>query len=303
VLGYEPKRRPIHAAAFEPVIELSDAALHALLDEDPARGWRAFVEQYTSTLLALIERAGVEDGDDRTEVYVRICERLAERGCERLRHYDPSKGALTAWLTVVVRHAVVDWVRSRAGRRRLFEGIERLDEFDRRVFELFYWDRHRVVEIAGLLGQSRSQAVSMADVFEALARIEQALSDRQRDALLAATVRNARAVSLDANRDVPPVTPADQRPDPEAALHAKNLDRLLSSALGALPPQDAAIIRMVFMHGWALAEVQRALHLTRLTREHLGGILSRLRAALEARGVKLEEATTSGLAFWEDEPT
>jgi DNA-directed RNA polymerase specialized sigma24 family protein len=285
------------------VIELSDARLHALLDEDPARGWRAFVDQYTPTLAALIERAGVDDSDDRMDVYVRICERLAERGCVRLRQHDPAKGPLTAWLTIVVRHAVVDWVRSRAGRRRLFEGIEKLDELDQKVFELYYWERHRVTEIVELLAQTQGRAVSVAEVLDALSRIEQAMSNRQRSRLLAAMVRNAGSVSLELDPDRPPLTAVEGRPDPEAALHVKDLDRMLTSALAALPAEDAAIVRMVFLHGWALPEVQRALHLTRLTRERVAAILTQLRAALEASGVRNEEASTTGLTFWENEPT
>lgn len=282
--------------------ELSDAALHALLNEDPERAWHVFVDQCTPTMVALIAHAGVADADDRTEVYVRICERLAERACARLRQYDPSKGALAAWLTIVVRHAVVDWVRSRAGRRRLFGVVERLAEFDRRVFELFYWERCRVTEIAEMLNRPHER-VSIAAVFDALARIETALSERQRGELLALAARSARTVELDGTADDRPLAIVDRRPDPEAALHVKRLDRALSAALATLAPQDAAIVRMLFVHGWALHEVQRALRLTTLTRDRVRGILTRLRTALEAQGVGGGEAETSGLTFLEDEPT
>jgi DNA-directed RNA polymerase specialized sigma24 family protein len=282
------------------VVTLSDAALHSLLNADPERGWRAFVDQYTPTLVALIERAGVVDRDDRSEVYVRICERLAEHACARLRQHDPAKGALAAWLTIVVRHAVVDWVRSRAGRRRLFEAIAELDDFDRRVFELYYWERHRVSEIAELAAQPNSRRVSVADVFEALARIERALSERHRAELLAHAARSRPMVALDA--PTPPAI-ADDRANPEDALRVKRLERAIVEALATLDPVDAAIVRLLFVQGWALLEVQRALHLQDLTRERVRGILARLRAALEARGVGADSASAGGLAFLGDETT
>lgn len=118
--------------------DLSDESLRELLVEAPERGWRAFVDQYTPTLLALIARAGVADRDDAGDVYLLVCERLAENDRARLRRHDPARGALAARLTVLVRDVVVDWVRGRAGRRRLFRSIATLGAFERRVFELYY---------------------------------------------------------------------------------------------------------------------------------------------------------------------
>jgi DNA-directed RNA polymerase specialized sigma24 family protein len=284
------------------VIELSDEALHALLTEDPERGWHAFVDRYTPALMTLLERAGVVDRDERLEVYVRICEKLADGACARLRQHDPAKGSLVAWLAVVVRHAVVDWVRSRAGRPRLFGSIETLDDFARRVFELYYWERHSVAEIVELAGQSEGRVVSMMEVFDALARIEQAMSDRQRSHLLAATIRHTAPVPLEMDLSGSAREPADARPNPEAAFHATEIDRALTAALASLPDEDGAIVRMMFVHGWPIDEVQRALHLHTLSRERVRGILQGLRATLEGRGIHANEATTRGLTFLEESP-
>ena len=56
---------------------LSDRELRERLIQDPASGWRAFVDQFTPTLLQLIERCGVRDRDDVMDLYVHVCERLA----------------------------------------------------------------------------------------------------------------------------------------------------------------------------------------------------------------------------------
>jgi DNA-directed RNA polymerase specialized sigma24 family protein len=275
---------------------LSDRDLRALLAEDPERGWRAFVDQYTPVLLALIARDGVADRDDAGEVYVRVCERLAEDRCRRLRRHDPDKGALAAWLTVFVRHTVVDWVRSRAGRRRLFQAIARLVAFDRRVFELYYWEHRSVAEIAGLLGVERRTRVDVAEVLDALQRIDEAMTDRHRRQLLAALARTRTPVSLDDEA-------ADALPgsagDPEQALRAREIDRSFSAALAALPSEDAAIIRLTFVHGWSRAEVQRALHLERLTAERLASILAGLKRRLAEQRIGPSDAATPGLTFLE----
>jgi hypothetical protein len=69
--------------------------LRLLLAEDPERGWRAFIDGYTPTLLALNRGAGVVDRDETMEVYVRACERLAANHYAALRRRDPSIGSLT----------------------------------------------------------------------------------------------------------------------------------------------------------------------------------------------------------------
>jgi len=280
------------------VPELTDAELRALLDEDPGRGWRVFVDQHTPTLLGLITRAGIVDRDDAGDVYVRVCERLAADECARLRRHDPRKGALGAWLTIVVRHAVVDWVRSRAGRRRLFGAIRRLGPVDRRVFELYYWEQRRPAELVELLRAEGHGAVSLPDVLQSLHRVHEAMSDRHRAELLALAARTRPAVSLD---DDAAREPRDAAPmaDPEQRLRARELNAQFASALAALPAEDAAIVRLTFVQGWSRTRVQRALHLDRLGPERITSIVEALRRLLAERGLGPEEAATPGLTFLE----
>ena len=278
--------------------DLSDDALRALLLRAPERGWRAFVDQYTPLLLSLIAREGVSDRDHVGDVYLRVCERLAANGAERLRRHDPRKGALAAWLTVVVRHVVVDWVRSRAGRRRLFRGVTRLDRFDQRVFELYYWEHRRASEIAERLGAERQQRVNLGDVLDALQRIDDAMTDHHRRRLLTALARTTPAVSLDTGA-VPPSEVQEPRADPEQALRVRQLDELFAAALASLPAEDAAIVRLTFVQGWTRDQIRRALHLDELSRDRLTAILDRLRSILRARQVGLSEAATPGLRFLE----
>ena len=257
------------------VAELRDQELDALLAADFERAWRVFVDRYTPTLLALIERAGIVDRDEAMDLYVLVCERLSEHDCGRLRRRDPSRGSLDGWLAVVVRHVAVDWVRSRAGRRRLFGAIKRLAPFDQRVFELYYWQRHRPSEIAGLTG------AMLTDVLDALARVDGALTERHRSELVSLTARSTRPIAIDAPRDTP-LDIVDETADPEAPLRLRQDEAAFTRAIGALPAEDAAIVRLKFMQGLSNGDIRRALHLDQLPERRVAGILARLRQLLQS---------------------
>jgi DNA-directed RNA polymerase specialized sigma24 family protein len=191
---------------------------------------------------------------------------------------------MAAWLTVVVRHAVVDWVRSRAGRRRLFRVIRDLDPLARRVFELYYWDGHRAPEIAEMLSVQPGPRADLAAVLDALERIQSVLTDRHRGELMSLVARSGSAVNVDVLDDTPAAS-LDRGSDPEARLQWLELEAALAAALAELPAEDAAIARLLFVQGWGREDVRRALHLDGLSRHRVSGIVERLRSALVARGI------------------
>jgi DNA-directed RNA polymerase specialized sigma24 family protein len=273
----------MHASALGPGVSvpLSDGELRSLVAQDADRGWRAFIDQYTPTLLALIERAGVTDRDEAMELYVLACERLSADDCARLRRHDPGKGALGAWLSVLIRNVVVDWVRSRAGRRRLFKSVKELPALEQRVFELFYWQNLTAAEMVGMLGPGFGSP-SLDTVLQALDRVQAVLTERQRIELLAMAARSSRPVSLDAPLDEEdkPLDPPDQSVDPERGLIARQTGQLLEDAIQALPPEDAVIVRLKCVEGLSIKQIKQALHLDELTDGRVAGILATLRTRL-----------------------
>ena len=271
--------------------------LRAALERDPVAGWRTFIERYTGTLLALIERAGVRERDEAMEMYTRVCTHLAADGCARLRRHDAGKGALGAWLAVVVRNVVVDAARSRVGRRRMFKAVRELDRFDGRVFELYYWAGHRLVDIAELLQVETRRTVGLGEVLAALERIHQVLEKRQRAELLSATLRLRSPLSLHDEEGRLAVDPPSTGSTPEQAALGAERDRRFAAALAALPAEEAAIVRLRFVQGFTLAKIRRALHLETLTEERLRQILARLRAALEARDLRAADFATPDPTF------
>ena len=270
------------------MVRVSDETLRALIQRDPGAGWQALVDQYTPLIVATIRRAGVDQHDDVMDVYVSICELLSARGFERLKKHDGARGSLGGWLTVVARHAVVDWIRSRKGRRRLFHAVEALPRFDQRVFEMYYWDARTPSEIAELLAQESGSPAGLASVLDALARVDAALTTRHRAELLASGVRSTAPMSLDEADGV--ARAEDPRPNPETTLRVAQINAQLDAALKQLPREDAAIVRLKYVEGLSNRDVEYALGIVGLTAARLHDILSRLRRALESAGVAAIES-------------
>ena len=266
---------------------LSDDALRTSIRTSPSAGWRSFIDQYTPLIVGLIRRAGVTERDETMDVYVLICERLSERNFERLKSQDASRGSIGGWLAVITRHAAVDWLRSRKGRRRLFEAVRDLPKLDQRVFELFYWDERSPSEIAEILAVETRTRTDLARVFDSLERIQSAMTDRHRAELLALAVRSKAPVALE-ETDVP-VRIADPRIDAETALHIDQLNKRLESALRSLPPEDAAIVRLKFVEGLTNADIEHVIGVA-VTNAHIHDILARLRSILEHLGIDARDA-------------
>jgi DNA-directed RNA polymerase specialized sigma24 family protein len=214
------------------------------------------------------------------EVYVRACERLAENHCAALRRRDPLVGSLTGWLAVIVRRAAVDWVRSRIGRRRIFASVRELDRFHQRLFELFYWQGRRPTEVAELLQMEMTHDVTLNRVFDALERIDQTLSARQRSELVSLAARSRAAVPLEGDEDEPAVDPPAETLDPEAHLRAQEREQQLARALATLPAEDAVIVSLKFVEGLTRAQIQRFLRLPELTEHRVRTIVATLRERL-----------------------
>jgi DNA-directed RNA polymerase specialized sigma24 family protein len=256
-----------------------DPVLLELLARDPSRGWRAFIDHYTPLILTVIERAGVSGRDEAMEVYVLACDRFAENDCRRLCRHDPSKGALSTWVGAIVRHTVVDWVRSQAGRRRLFGTIGELSRSDQRVFEEYYWNGRTVAEISEMVRGDRVAPLGLTGTLDALERVERALTSRQRAELLTFAARRP-AVSLTDDDEEPSLVVTDPSPDPETTLRVVEAGRALEAAMLELPEDDRLIVQMRIVDGLTLGEIGRALRLPDVTSARLHAILARLRARL-----------------------
>jgi DNA-directed RNA polymerase specialized sigma24 family protein len=264
----------------------SDEEIARRLASDPERGWTAFIESHTPTLLALIERAGIVDRDEAMEVYTHVCARLSADGYTALRSRNPAAGSLAGWLAVVVRRAAVDCVRSRIGRRRMFGAVRELDRGHQRVFELYYWDRRPLSEVTEVLRAETGDHVTLDGVLDRLEAIDRVLTDRHRADLLSLLARSRAPVSLDgvSGDQSPAIDPVAETPDPEMALRIRETEARLNDALAGLPPEDAAIVTLKYGEGLTRPQIQRVLRLPELTEHRVRTIVATLRARLTTAG-------------------
>jgi RNA polymerase sigma factor (sigma-70 family) len=111
--------------------------------------WHAFVDRYSGLVFSVLrQQLFVEDEDEIQNVYVDILEDLYEN---KLREYR-GKASLATWLVLVTRGRAVDYLRKKRGRRQMPRGYEKLNEFDRRVFQLHFIEGlgfEAVVQTAG----------------------------------------------------------------------------------------------------------------------------------------------------------
>jgi RNA polymerase sigma-70 factor (ECF subfamily) len=90
-----------------------DGLPDGLLRGDKA-AWDAFVRRYGGLIVAAVRSvaAGIGETDDLTQdVFLRLC----KDDFRLLRSYDPSRAALSTWITIVARSTARDGLRRRRG--------------------------------------------------------------------------------------------------------------------------------------------------------------------------------------------
>jgi RNA polymerase sigma-70 factor (ECF subfamily) len=91
---------------------LAQSALPPALLSGDGAAWEAFVRRYGGLIVAAVRGAAPSHGDIEDlaqEVFVRLC----KDDFRLLRSYDPSRAALSTWLTIVARSTARDALRRR----------------------------------------------------------------------------------------------------------------------------------------------------------------------------------------------
>jgi DNA-directed RNA polymerase specialized sigma24 family protein len=229
---------------------LDDAALLQRLwsGEAPVveRAWQELLRRYARLFLKIIWQFE-RDVDAAMAQYVYVCTRLAEDDFARLRKYQPEGRAnppkLSTWLTVVVKNLCLEQRRVVHGRRRWPRALEAMSDFDRKVFELYYWKGYTPEEIALTLEiESQHDGASVAG---ALARLE------------ALALRPSR--TWHSERD-PAFVPFDElyhRPDDESE-GAEETARY-ETLLARLPAEERLVLRLRFWEDMTASEIAQVL--------------------------------------------
>ena len=264
--------------------------------EDGAKAWKPFLECYSPFILACIRRFAA-DYDERMEIYVHVCQRLAADECRRIRQYRGSGDAgacrFSTWLAAVVYNLAREWIRSAKGRRRMFRVVRDMDRADRLVFRYYFWDGYTIGQIAALLQTRENLRCRPRQVLDRLGFIERRLSKDHRWRLVTSLLRSVTPLSLDQPRsfvreDAPFELP-DTRIDPLSVVERERAVTVLRRLLRELPKEERRALQLRFGRGQTARTVARALGLRNYKRvyEIQSRALAKLEAGLRDRGVEL----------------
>jgi RNA polymerase sigma factor (sigma-70 family) len=263
--------------------ESFDKLLEQINSRDPEEAWGVFLDKYSTTILQVV-RYIERDSDSVPDCFQFVCERLSANSFLRLRKFQPQGPAVfSTWLRAVVRNLCLDWRRKQFGRHRSFRSISRLSVFDQEVFRQLH-ERHASFDETVQSLRSAFPDITHAQLAESRARIEQALSPRQRRLLDARLLKRAsQATGSFDEITTAKVNVADPAPDPEAQALFKDRATALRRAVGCLSPRERILIRLRFEQELTLEQVAKLLDLGNAQRveRQVKAVLEKLREELE----------------------
>lgn len=242
-------------------------------------------------MTVLRQQLFAEDSDEISTVYVDILEDLYKG---KLSDYE-GRSALSTWLVLVSRGKALDYLRRKRGRKRLPKGFERLDAFDRRVFQLHYVEGLSLEVLMATLDWNGEPA-SVDRVAESIQRIEAEIDGRYLKRLR--FDHQARANGIDSGRLLEyflhvkaeyhrgtRISAADRaliEEEREAVLER------VAALRGRLPETERAVLALRFDRGLSAREISRELGVESPRRVYaiIEAAVKRLREALIAEGIE-----------------
>lgn len=263
----------------------SDDLFGQLRSGDPREAWARFLELYSPLLLDVI-RLFERDNEAVGDCYLFVCEELSRNGFRRLLRFRPDGPArFTTWLSAVTRNLCLDWHRREFGRHRVFESVARLATLEQEVFRGLFVDLLPLEETFLKL-RPRYPALTMEKVRQAAARVQQALTPRQRWLLVARRQRGLAGAerSLEECEAACRLVPS-QMPNPETWAALQEERACLRRALSRLTARDRLLVGLRFERGMTLEGIARLLQLDNVQRadREIRAVLERLRRALNRR--------------------
>jgi DNA-directed RNA polymerase specialized sigma24 family protein len=248
----------------------------ALLDGRAEEGHRLLLHDLGATILTWISRA-VPDPDDAMDTYAFVGEALAAHNFRRLRRVGllaaPERDA-KAWLAVVVRRLVLDWVRSRNGRphRAVPRGLSPLAQMIYRVLYLRLGTVTEAYEQARATGLHTLPFGPFLREVREVERRTRRWRQRERSRVRRGTWQEAELISASQ-------TAIDR------IVSEESLDEL-AGCLNLLQPEIRRSVELFVVQGLPAAEVARLLGWPgpKSVYNRVGRALRRLRALLKDRG-------------------
>jgi DNA-directed RNA polymerase specialized sigma24 family protein len=227
--------------------------------------WCRFLEGYSGLIQAVIRRyLYSRDRDDVRTVYVDVLDSLYRHKLATYR----GQAALSTWLTLVTRTAVLDFLRHRFGRREVPRALRMLDAEDREVFRLYYIEGLDLRELTRRLSLG-PVAWTVARVLEAFQRIEDRLSSRWlRRISYDLHAQSAGAASgrmleyLDHVRgEYQHLQEASWADYDLVEREARRMAVRVAARIESLPPEERRLLTLRFQKGWPARRIAEELGL------------------------------------------
>ena len=223
---------------------------------------------------AVCRRNGVDDHDAEdfaSDIRLKLC----DDDYAVIRKFQ-GKSSFTTYLTVVINKAFLDHRRRMWGKWTASSQAKRLGNVAVLLETLVYRDSQSFEAACRILEEKHGVTVDRRELRTTLAQLPRRSPRRfESEDGLAAVPSNdgADAGVLGVERD-------QQLAAAEEALRG---------ALGALPDEDRAIIRMLYYEGISVADIARGLHIEqRRLYPRIKGVLASLRKALKSRRVSAD---------------
>jgi len=227
--------------------------------------WHAFVDRYAGLIYSVIRRQlYAESEDDVRNVFADVLD-ILYRG--KLGEYA-GRATLSTWLIVVSRGRALDYLRSRAGRKKRPRAMDELTPMEQEVFRLHFVEGLTFEGVIHSL-ESAGRYVSADDIANAVIRIETLMDPHylrrlEYDARAPAMgVSSGRMLRLFNELQV---RYERVRPDtPDRTLERKDLEamgRRIRELLAEMNDEEREVIRLRFDEGWTAQRIADELGFT-----------------------------------------
>ena len=237
----------------------TDVLLGQLRSREASDAWAIFLDTYSPLVLGVV-RLFERDVDAVGDCYLFVCEQLSLNNFKRLLRFQPNGPAsFSTWLRAVVRNLCLDWHRREFGRHRVFESVARMPPLEQEVFRALLVEG-RPAEEAFLELKQRFPGLTFNRLADTAARVEQALSERQRWLLAVRRVRSVQAVATGQDASLLLEVPTDT-PNPESWAALQEARSALARAMTRLSSRERLLIRLRFERDLTLEEIARVIGL------------------------------------------
>jgi RNA polymerase sigma factor (sigma-70 family) len=219
--------------------------------------WREFLARYSSVMMLVIRRRGVDD-DRTTECFTHVCASLSDDGFRRLLSFRPDGPArFKTWLMAVVSNLCVDWRRKEQGRVRPLRCVSHLPEVEQQVYRCIYERRMSREQCLQEL-MPRFPHLTDAAISEINGRLFTLLTPQQRWQLSTrAAVLKPVSCGVPPEDDDPAWQLAEPGPGPDDLAAESQEQQRLAQALAMLSAEDRLLLRLRYEQNLTLAEVAR----------------------------------------------